>query len=366
MLLLQFKRYISFLLVLLLFSCNSKKPLIPKDFSNEKEKNNTLFVFVGEKIDVKELPPNEGSWDGKYLGKYKILQRVYGNCNLDTIEFIAYDHYGEPAFSRYKNVLLFVSEHKGKYYHEKYQFYDVYKTKDDRWAGSYPVSDLGYDNKRNGNISAQKIDFTEDAFIALASVNKKEIGCWFPEPYYRIEKERAIVVYGNYTEDLFKIKKEGALSARGLFGNEKSGNDLHVPDTQMPEIVNNNDRRLDNDWKKFMSFWNKVTDGPDSLIARRLDNFVSDSIFLNDTLLSKQNSRIKEFISNEALQQFKKNNDLNYRNIEASGREPLFKITTITDTINTFESKVQASFVKTKVGFKLYSIKEEKKCICWQ
>ena len=95
---------------------------------------NKLFVFVGEKIAVTELPYEEGSMDAGYKAKYKILQRVYGNYPNDIIEFVAYDHYGTPAFSKYKNVLLFVSEYEGKFYHEKYVYDPLFKTKDGRWA----------------------------------------------------------------------------------------------------------------------------------------------------------------------------------------------------------------------------------------
>jgi hypothetical protein len=121
-----------FILSVLTISCNNKKPLIKKDESNENEKNNTLFVFVGEKIEVKEMPYEEGSMYGKFSAKYKVLQRVYGDYRKDIINFMAYDHYGEPAFSKYKNVLLFVVPGDSIYYHELYQFFDVYKTKNGR------------------------------------------------------------------------------------------------------------------------------------------------------------------------------------------------------------------------------------------
>ncbi|MES2848092.1 MAG: hypothetical protein V4685_03490 [Bacteroidota bacterium] len=377
--LLQFKKYTLSFLTLLLFSCNNKKPLIPKDLSNEKERENTLLVFVGEKVEVRYIPEKDTSvlmLNGEYYAKYKVLQNVYGDFTEDTIEFTAFDHYGEPAFSNYKNVLLFVSKHEGKYYHKKYQFYDVYKTKDERWAGRYSVRDLGYDNRRNKYVSAQKIDFTEKAFVPLELVNKKEISCWFPEPYYKIENDRAIPVYGNYIEDLFRIKKEGTLAK--LFRDVKSL-ELDVVDTEMAEVRNTSK----NDEKEFDSFWSSLIGKPDNGNYKAFRNVFMDTVLLNDTAYSINSDKVSVFLSEKTRKSFRDSTNLNYvisTSIQDIKESPYFKkeglkrndayllfgVSTIVDTVNTFEIKVQASFVKTKGGFKLYSIKEEKKCICWQ
>jgi hypothetical protein len=39
----------------------------------------------------------------------------------------------------------------------------------------------------------------------------------YPEPYYKTVGDSAYANYGNYLEDLFTLKKEGVLAARGLF-----------------------------------------------------------------------------------------------------------------------------------------------------
>src|SRR5687767_1919027 len=58
--------------------------------------NNPLFVFVGEKIHVEPLPSQRGSMDKAFKAKYAVLNKVYGHFPSDTIEFVAYDHYGTP------------------------------------------------------------------------------------------------------------------------------------------------------------------------------------------------------------------------------------------------------------------------------
>ena len=136
--------------------------LVTKDTTNEIEKYNTLFVFIGEKIDVTPIPHKPGNFDNGIKAKYKILQPVYGSYDKDVIEFEAYDHYGTPKFAEYNTVLLFVSEYKGKYYQEKYAFEPLAKTKDGRWAGPYS-SEYGHPYNRHTSIKPEKIDFAEVA-----------------------------------------------------------------------------------------------------------------------------------------------------------------------------------------------------------
>ena len=132
------------LMVLVFAGCHTqqiRKPLIPKDRTFKSERKNSLVAFVGEKIEVIDMPYSAEGRDLGFRAKYKIIELVYGNYSDDTITFDAYDHYGTPAFSHYKHALLYVSKYKGKYYHVKYQFDDVYQTKDGRWAGPYSDHD---------------------------------------------------------------------------------------------------------------------------------------------------------------------------------------------------------------------------------
>ena len=227
-------KLVQFCLFVLLLGCktNDKKPLIPKDETSEAEKRNTLFAFVGEKISVQLLPQDSGSWDGKFEGKYKILERIYGDYPKDTIEFKAYDHYGIPGFSHYKNALLFVSEYKGKYYHEKYQYFDVYLTKENRWAGTYN------DHEDYGKIKPEKIAFADSVYLQTKIMNNagEVVDLNYSPPYYRIIDDKAYPLYGNYVEDLFAIKKNGVLKWRGLFGKGNENWQDSLVNTKLEEI----------------------------------------------------------------------------------------------------------------------------------
>lgn len=224
---------ISVLIVTLLFGCSSqsgdttnvKKPTTLVDTPRSFVKNyglydtTRLFAFVGEKISVDPLPHERGLMDNRFKAKYAILKKVYGSFPRDTIEFVTYDHYGTPAFSKFKNVLLFVSADSGTYYHQKYMYNDVYKTKDGSWAGTYASDDYEHAYNRHTKIKPVKIEFAEKVSFPIKTVDKEEqqLEFSYPKPYFKTVGDSAFAVYGNYVEDLVTLKKEGVLTARGLF-----------------------------------------------------------------------------------------------------------------------------------------------------
>jgi len=176
-----------------------------------------LFVFVGEKISVERVQTEGYSFDNLFTVKYKILKEVYGHIQKDTLEFRVGDHYGVPPFTKYKNVLLYVSQNKdGKWYHQKYQYSDVYETVDGRWAT--PGKDPEYRHSYNENppFQPEKINFKEDFCFDVKDIESEYIKSDI-EPYYEIEKGKACARMGNYVEELFELKKSGVLHARGLF-----------------------------------------------------------------------------------------------------------------------------------------------------
>ena len=155
--------------------------------------------------------------DARFIAKYKILQQVYGTFKSDTIEFLVFDHYGTPAFSKYKHAMLFVSGYNGKLYHEKYQYFDIYKTKNGRWASSYKVDDYHHIFNKNTKVKPELIDFVKQVSYDLKGRSKEDIEYLFPSPYFKIDGQKAIAVWGNYVEELFELKKTGVLKARGIF-----------------------------------------------------------------------------------------------------------------------------------------------------
>ena len=92
--------YLIIFLSFILLSCNRPVPI--DSCMENSEYGEKLFVFVGQKIELKELASSG------FLCRYKILEKICGKYELDTIEFLAYDSLGIPAFEKYKTVLLYV------------------------------------------------------------------------------------------------------------------------------------------------------------------------------------------------------------------------------------------------------------------
>ncbi len=107
--------------------------------------------------------------------------------------------------------------HEGKYYHSKYQFTPLYRTKDGKWAGAYAAYDYNHSYNKGTTIKPVKIEFSEPVTIDISSYKKESIKRWFPDPYFRIEGNKAVAVYGNYIDKLFLLKQNGVLKARGDF-----------------------------------------------------------------------------------------------------------------------------------------------------
>jgi len=178
-----------------------------------------VFAFVGEKLKV---VPNEPffcnssliAFDSRFKAEYRVIQQLYGHYSLDTIRFTVYDHYGRPAFSQYPYVLLFVSEYCGELYHEKYQFFEVFKTVDGRWAS--PGDPYRYDTYHQKGVRAQAIRFADSVAFDVSRYHENYIKRQYPAPYYKIEGSKAIPVMGAYVDDLLLVKKQGVLKARKI------------------------------------------------------------------------------------------------------------------------------------------------------
>jgi CubicO group peptidase (beta-lactamase class C family) len=226
----------AWLVIVVLAACRTqptRKPLFEKDRTFKNERRNTLVAFVGEKIEFSDMPYTPGDFNLGFKAKYKIIKLVYGKYSKDTIEFEAYDHYGTPAFSDYKHALLYVSKYKGKYYHEKYQFDPVFLTRDGRWAGVNLDGDAGDSTA----IKPEKIDFREEVSFPIITPDGYDRYDDFKEPYFKRTGNKAVVLYGNYLVDLFRLKRDGVLTARELFGKKRKRTPLVVRDIQLEEVA---------------------------------------------------------------------------------------------------------------------------------
>lgn len=178
--------------------------------------DDSLFVFIGEKISVEAFPPDTlFHMDEFFKAKYKVLETVYGNFTMNTIEFEVADHYGFPEFATYKNVILYVARHGGKWYHLKYLYTPVYKTVDNKWAGMYQGRDYAKMENQDISIKPEKIQF-KDKICIDTTKTKFDFGDSYNPLYYKVKGKKAYPTHGNYVPELFLLKKNGSLKNIGF------------------------------------------------------------------------------------------------------------------------------------------------------
>lgn len=154
--------------------------------------------------------------DSAFRATYAIRQIVFGDFKAATIAFDAYDHYGRPAFERYKFALLFVSLVDGVYYQQKYQFFPVFQLGSGEWAGC--GDPYQYEPRvHRGKLVARKLTYGADAFFEISDLSSRDLAARYPAPYYEIKQGKAFCRMGNTVQELFEVKKNGVLKARGLF-----------------------------------------------------------------------------------------------------------------------------------------------------
>ncbi|MGN7918824.1 hypothetical protein [Lysobacter antibioticus] len=198
--------------------------LLAACFSVEAAEQENLIVFVGEKLSVEQFGPVLGKdvllMDAAFKAKYRVEQLVYGEYDGDTIEFEAYDHHGVPPFSRFPHALLFVSRDGNRLYHQKYQYYPVFRAPSGAWFGCGPVGERDSEDRR-GIAEARPIPWDSDAYHPLepgwSSKDRRKL---FAREHFRIDGDKAYCLTGSPVDELFEVKKRTVLKARGMFGGE--------------------------------------------------------------------------------------------------------------------------------------------------
>jgi hypothetical protein len=333
-----------------------------------------LFAFVGEKISVEPLPSKQNSFDNGFKAKYVILKKVYGSFSEDTIEFVTYDHYGTPAFSKFKNPLLFVSADSGTYYHQKYMYNDVYKTKDGRWAGTYPSDDYEHAYNKQTKIKPSKIEFAKKVSFPTKPVDGegRQLEFSFPKPYFKTVGDSAFAVYGNYVEDLVTLKKEGILTARGLFeATAKQEEDMIEASQPEPRKTPPTSDDL-----KFLAFWKIFVASLNEPGLKKFRQIALDTLYICDQLIPVDNFIDKCFnqviddeVRNRIVEKTKLEydfTDVEFYNLLTSQVKKeimkvgdgyrLRKILVTRSTKNDNPPTIYFDFIETKKGYRLYEI----------
>ncbi|GGX67705.1 hypothetical protein GCM10011309_16700 [Litorimonas cladophorae] len=145
---------------------------VPFDASSERSEHQIISI-VAEKIFVardQNFPPKRGSpeydeniihMDSRYQARYGVLKVVSGDFDAPVIDFEAYDHYGEPRFSKGDEaILVFIHDGPHGRVHSKYNFYSVYPTADGDWAACGDAY-VQNDPKRKNKEPLEDISFLD-------------------------------------------------------------------------------------------------------------------------------------------------------------------------------------------------------------
>ncbi|WP_379964655.1 hypothetical protein [Epilithonimonas sp. UC225_85] len=219
---------ISILLSTFLVSCKSSIINTSKNlpFGGINESIN-LYAFVGEKISVIEFDPNENQeknqksekildeetgdsatvvyqryiMDNAFRCKYKIIRKLFNDTKTDTIEFLAYDHYGNPAFAEKDTVILYLSKsiEDGHFFHQKYQFDNVFKDENGNYF-SYPKFN-GSEDQSNASLKGFDVNLKNVNFD-VSHLNDDAKKIYYPKEFYKIENNIATPVKGIYLYQL--------------------------------------------------------------------------------------------------------------------------------------------------------------------
>lgn len=175
-----------------------------------QDKNDSLFVFVGDVISVDTIKNSEGF----VRLKYKILEKTYGRYLRDTIDFFSYYDADSLEFAKSKTVLLFLYQSGGNFHKLALPWYQVYQTVDGRWASgakwwdytTYPTT-----------IKPKHLQFRDSISFDTKGMNQEQIDHWYPAKYYVRKGDLATPIFGNYSDELFEIQKNGFLKDAKFF-----------------------------------------------------------------------------------------------------------------------------------------------------
>ncbi|MNU12025.1 hypothetical protein D3C71_00460 [compost metagenome] len=220
-------------LLVILIACNSTYTSTSKNIMyGGANKSINLYAFVGKRISVTEFDPNENKediptgeyeideetgdtlkiikrryiMDSAFKCKYQVIRKMFNYLESDTVEFIAYDHYGTPGFAQNDTVILYISKSKdgSHYIHQKYQYDNVYINKEGHYY-SYP--------KFNGSESSETIQsltsfdkiFSNKKYD-VSNLNSDVIKIYYPYQFYKIENKFAIPIKGIYLNELINYR----------------------------------------------------------------------------------------------------------------------------------------------------------------
>ncbi|RZJ76224.1 MAG: hypothetical protein EOO45_03095 [Flavobacterium sp.] len=170
------------------------------------------YILIAKKVKLNFIVdncPNRIKLYPEYNASYTVTEDMLGNYKSPTIKFRVIEPLRKPAYDSKENVLLLLDEHCGELRHSGDNRINVYQAIDGRWA--LPYYPLNFINKEQGELlqgpKPQLINFASPVAFPIKDISAEMIAKLYPSPYYRIEGNTAIALYGNYVDDLKVLRK---------------------------------------------------------------------------------------------------------------------------------------------------------------
>ena len=204
-----------------------------------------IFVFIGELLQAKTVSARENYNEARFSATYRIIDRIYGNYASDTISFDVIQVSSDSSFKKNKYQLLMLTKDIAQ--NQNFVlwgdlYFDVFKTVNKQWAGSY-MSKNGviYANKKA--MKPTKIKFSKESFYDIRGMTREEIDITYPEPYYKVKKNKAVPLLGNSIDEIFQHQKEGTLADAGIYDEppelQVTEGGIVVEDVELEEVKEN-------------------------------------------------------------------------------------------------------------------------------
>lgn len=219
------RRILTLGILIIFTSCKTINKYAKSELPKIDDSKN-LYAFIGKKISVIEFDPNNPIrtrieidsittdtlryesyvMDNGFKCKYVVERNLYNQIKSDTVEFKAYDHYGRPGFENYDEIVLYLSKNdEGNYYHRKYQFDPIFLDARKRYY-SYPkFLGNGYLESAN-NLNSIKMKFPKNERFNISNISEIGIKSYYPNNYYRIEKQYAYPIRAMFLEELIEFR----------------------------------------------------------------------------------------------------------------------------------------------------------------
>lgn len=197
-----------------------------------------VFVFIGELLDVKKIPGEDRVNQARFLATYRITERICGSYTGDTIRFNVIQTDYDTSFAKIRNQLLMLTKDTTE--DNDYKLwgdlcFDVFKTKNNQWAVPSMAKNetIALGQKE---LKPRKMRFAKESYYDTKGMTKEEVNIFYYEPYYRIEKDKAVPVLGNTVQEIFEYEKGGTLLNAGAYARPLFPDLPEIKEVEMAEI----------------------------------------------------------------------------------------------------------------------------------